>query len=1005
MNLFPCLVSAGLVLATWGTASAATVVEDFERTTLSVTAPGRIEAGPSGSSASGRALALPWTDGHGKWVETSFIKPVALPDFLPDPPRAGSMGLRLSLWLPASGVDSFSVRLSDTSNEIFQWSIRLPPAAASGWRTVLIPINLTQPQGHWSGNNNGIVDGKLALSGFALAFASLPVPAATAWVDDVAMVPLPSATLVTDRFPYLVNATGAARCDLVVDNPADEAIEAVIDGRITDLGGAAVPVSGRLTLSPHGTASLPLPVGERGPGIRWLSYTLRLPGGDIAGATSFVIGDPVERPAPGGAGFLFGICSHPEHRPAAEHEQEMEAIAAAGATVARVGVVWAGVEPQPGVWKWELQDRLVALAAAHGIETQPIVGHGPAHAASAADQAAQADACKAGKKDAWKITLNGAPREEPWRRYVAAFTERYRGKIRFYEIWNEPDLGFWRGTTDEYIARLRSASEEIRRADPAALVLTGGFATVLDHVGRARNPDLQERVLREASDAFDIHAFHQHGPVDEFRQALAGELTRIRAQMPHPRPLLFNETAITSVGIGEVAQAEVLVKKLVLALGFDALGLTWYDLRNDGTQPGDAEQNYGLLTQDFRPKAAFASFRAAARWLGGLHPLGRPAIAPGAEALALSGPARRAIAWWSDAPGSIGAPVPVRGAPDGLQDVDLMGVATDLPLVEGVALAQPLFQPHYLVAAAGAAPLTLGDPLIALGDVAAMPGETTAVPVRLRNPLARPMSIMLAWRGPAGDATWTTDVPALGMVEHTLDFPAPTQGERVQAQAVSWQVAGTPWKGIIRRSVTVTRRLATTSPEGRAPDWTLDRAENLVDLCQADPALKNEAWRGPDDLSAKVWLWCIDDALHLRVAVRDDQAALAGTTNPLDAWKGDGIQVGLRIPGQAEWWELGVARLADGTIQRSIWSMPKRSAPDPFSATVSAQAGGWIYDLTLPFARFAIDAAALQRGLQFNLVVNDNDGKGRKAFLRIAPGLGERKDPSLWPQIGGQRRR
>lgn len=1002
MNPTPCIASACLLLSTWSAAAAATVVEDFERPSLSVTAPGRIGSAPAGGTVSGLALALPWTDAHGRWIETSFTKPVPLPD----PPRAGAMALRLSLWLPASGIDSLGVRLSDTTNEIFQWAIRLPPAASNGWRTVLVPIDLAQPQGHWSGNNNGVVDGKAALSGLALVFASTTVPADTAWVDDIALVPVPSATLATDRFPSLVNASGGARCDLVVDNPGDDVVEAVVDGRITDFDGAAVPVHGRLTLPPHGTASWPLPLGDRRPGIRWLSYTLRMPGGDISGATSFVIGDPVERPAPGGSGFLFGICSHPEHRPAAEHEQEMEAIAAAGATVARVGVAWAGLEPQPGAWKWDLQDRLVALAAAHGIETQPIIGFGPPHAASAADRSAQADAYKTGKRDPWKITLNGAPREEPWRGYVAAFADRYRGKIRFYEIWNEPDLGFWRGTTDEYIARLRTASEEIRRADPAALVMTGGFATVLEHAGRARNPDLQERVLHEASDAFDIHAFHQHGPVDEFRQALAGELTRIRARMPNQRPVLFNETAITSVGIGERAQAEILVKKLVLALGFGALGLTWYDLRNDGTQPDEAEHNYGLLTRDFRPKAAFASYRAAARWLGGLRPTGRPATAAGVEAVALGGPARRAIAWWSDAPGSVGMPVPVLGAPDGLQAVDLMGVVTGLPLVDGVAIAQPVFNPHYLVAAAGDAPLVLGEPLITLEDVAVVPGETAGVPVRLRNPLARPIRIVLAWRGEAGDATWAADVPAQGSVEHAIDFPAPTQHERTQAQVVRWQVPGTPWNGIIRRSATVTRHLATTPPEGRAPDWTLDRAEDVVDLCQADPALTNEAWRGPHDLSAQVWLWRTDEALHLRVAVRDDQAAPAGSTNPLDAWKGDGIQFGIRIPGQGEWWELGAARLPDGTIQRSVWSRPKGAAPDavdaPFSATASAQADGCTYDLTLPLARFAIDAAALQHGIQYNLVVNDNDGKGRKAFLRIAPGLGERKDPALWPQIGGK---
>lgn len=41
----------------------------------------------------------------------------------------------------------------------------------------------------------------------------------------------------------------------------------------------------------------------------------------------------------------------------------------------------------------------------------------------------------------------------------------------------------------------------------------------------------------------------------------------------------------------------------------------------------------------------------------------------------------------------------------------------------------------------------------------------------------------------------------------------------------------------------------------------------------------------------------------------------------------------------------------------------------------------------------------LKRGIQFNLLVNDNDGEGRDGWMQIAPGIGEAKNPELYPFI------
>jgi hypothetical protein len=954
----------------------AAVIEDFERG-----GPGVVVR-----EDGGHALALEWGDRHGRWVECALPQGPAVPV---EPGRPAA--LRLAVRLPP-GIASVSVRLLDARHEVLQWTAAVPPGLADGsWRHLLVPIDLDRPQGHWAGNNDGRADLPLRLGGISAVFADPALPAGRLLIDTVELAALPAVTLATDRFPFLVDPGPDGRCELVVANAEERALELDLVGRLGDFAGATTPLSSHLTLPPRGEVRWAVPLADRRPGIRWLDWTLALPDGPLKGRCAFVIGAPLERRAD--EAFRFAICSHTERQPAAEWEPEMQAMAAAGATVVRVSEAWARLEPKPGEWRWDGQDRLVELAARHGLETQPILGYGPEHAAAPALRAEQAAAYRAHRPDAWKTTLFGPPEEAPWRAYVAAMATRYRGKIRFYEVWNEPDLGFWRGTTDQYLGILRAAAEEIRRADPAALVMTGGFATVLEHAGRARNPDLQQRVLAEAGAAFDIHALHQHGSFEEFQRALGGELARLRAALPGPRPLWFNETAISSSGIGEQAQAATLVKKVAWAKATGAVGYTWYDLRNDGWDAHDAEHNFGLLRHDFQPKAAFAAWREAVRRLQGLRPAGALATRAGLVAPRFAAADGQVVVWWNEGAEAVVEPLPLRCGEAGVRQADLMGTVLALPAVDGWVVVQPGEQPQYLLLPA--AGVEVGAPLVHLGT-----GEAGApVSVDFANPLARPLAIALSWRGPAGDATLTVELPPGGREVRRIDLPGLAATAREQVQVVRWQALGLPWRGSVRRTLPVVHRLAAAPPEGRAPDWVLESSEAVVDMCLNDPTRAGKGWRGADDLAARVWAWQADDALRLRIEVRDDRHAPAATA--ADAWRGDGVQVGLQFPGQNGYWELGAALAGDGSVLRSCWSRPAGAAAAEADAAVTAIAGGMRYELVLPLARFGAAGTALVQGLRWNLVINDSDDDkvGRKAFLRLAPGLGERKDPAAWPML------
>ena len=57
------------------------------------------------------------------------------------------------------------------------------------------------------------------------------------------------------------------------------------------------------------------------------------------------------------------------------------------------------------------------------------------------------------------------------------------------------------------------------------------------------------------------------------------------------------------------------------------------------------------------------------------------------------------------------------------------------------------------------------------------------------------------------------------------------------------------------------------------------------------------------------------------------------------------------------------------------------------------------YRLSLPLKTFGLTSEQLRRGFRFNLLVNENDGEGRDGWIQIASGIGETKNPTIYPFI------
>ncbi|MEK6796201.1 MAG: sugar-binding protein [Spirochaetota bacterium] len=178
---------------------------------------------------------------------------------------------------------------------------------------------------------------------------------------------------------------------------------------------------------------------------------------------------------------------------------------------------WDDLEPEQGKFQWRRVDTIVALAQQKGIDLvvcipgtflykpeRPIGKWEVPEWARKRDRLGNPDG-KDGTfgwcKSPHRVIL---PQLDDWRNFVKAYAERYTGKIPYYEIFNEPN---WYLSPEYYLEYLQVASEEIRKADPAAKIV-GICATSDDNADQ--NGFIEDCLKLGAAKYCDIITFHPY---------------------------------------------------------------------------------------------------------------------------------------------------------------------------------------------------------------------------------------------------------------------------------------------------------------------------------------------------------------------------------------------------------------------------------------------------------------------------------------------------------------
>jgi hypothetical protein len=160
-------------------------------------------------------------------------------------------------------------------------------------------------------------------------------------------------------------------------------------------------------------------------------------------------------------------------------------------------------------------------------------------------------------------------------------------------------------------------------------------------------------------------------------------------------------------------------------------------------------------------------------------------------------------------------------------------------------------------------------------------------------------------------------------------------------------------------------------------------------------------WGGPSDLSGSLWLTHDDKNLYLSAKLTDDVFSQPNRNGNI--WGGDGLQLGMTAgaPGETtQTQEIGAALTDAGPVDTWRWTPTTQAGTPPgVQAKVvrDEAAHTTTYEIAIPWS--TVGFAAKDGLLSTTVVVNENDGTGRRGWLTWGKGVAETKNPALFNAV------
>ncbi len=314
---------------------------------------------------------------------------------------------------------------------------------------------------------------------------------------------------------------------------------------------------------------------------------------------------------------------------------DFDAAAELGAGFTRIKLYWDIIQPAgPDDWQpANVPDPLIETDLTAGREVVGLIVRTPAWAR---------DATNPGNAPG-QPSAKDVPDMQSWETFVRRLAEQYRGRIRHWIIWNEPDVwdpnhpgSTWNGTEADYLELLKTAYLAVKAVDPEAKVYLAGLTywwdkeydreQYLSRLLKLIVADPEAPAHNFYFDGVNYHLYYKPQQVYDILSETRATLDSFGmadksiwlaetnappssdpAEPPHREPRF--KASLTE-------QSAFIIQAHAMAFAAGAERVQVYKLFNSADHPEDV-QPFGLLRGDKSRRPAFDAYKVVTTYLSG----------------------------------------------------------------------------------------------------------------------------------------------------------------------------------------------------------------------------------------------------------------------------------------------------------------------------------------------------------------------------------------------------
>jgi len=279
----------------------------------------------------------------------------------------------------------------------------------------------------------------------------------------------------------------------------------------------------------------------------------------------------------------------------------------AGIGIVRMYFLWDDIEPAEGRFEFEKYDRIVDILVKNKISVLAILHYNPSWSGQP-----------------W----NTAPDPEKYGNYARAVVHRYKDRIKYWEIWNEPDSKIYWNPQDDaktYTELLKSVYPVIKKEDPTSAVLMGSSSQEVPFLLRR----LYQHGAKDSFDIVNVHPFTNPlggGAVKRLKGVYLSVMKAMEKYQDGEKPIWFTELGAPGVQAPDpsnswwegVSPTEEQQAKWVGEVYGEPLRwkgvqkIFWAFFRDTGSHFNNGIDYFGLVREDFSKKPSFEAYKKMA---------------------------------------------------------------------------------------------------------------------------------------------------------------------------------------------------------------------------------------------------------------------------------------------------------------------------------------------------------------------------------------------------------